>query len=99
MDETQLQAMVRKVRELSREKIEAGYKVGVICTDESRDCYTRAEEVRSIGRKKKPGIRAHNLYALLREFDDWEWTTYFGEFSQGPPGTGYYEPAVQSGWI
>ena len=40
LDETQLQAMIRKVRELSREKIEAGYKVGVICTDESRGCYT-----------------------------------------------------------
>ena len=48
LDETQLQAMIRKVRELSREKIEAGYKVGVICTDESRDCYTDGE-VRSIG--------------------------------------------------
>ena len=69
LDETQLQAMIRKVRELSREKIEAGYKVGVICTDESRDCYTDGE-VRSIGARKSQPSVAHNLYALLREFDD-----------------------------
>lgn len=69
LDETQLQAMIRKVRELSREKIEAGYKVGVICTDESRDCYTDGE-VRSIGARKSQESVAHNLYALLREFDD-----------------------------
>ena len=69
LDEAQLQAMIRKVRELSREKIEAGYKVGVICTDESRDCYTDGE-VRSIGARKSQPSVAHNLYALLREFDD-----------------------------
>ena len=69
LDETQLQAMIRKVRELSREKIEAGYKVGVICTDESRDCYTDGE-VRSIGARKSQASVAHNLYDLLREFDD-----------------------------
>ncbi len=69
LDEAQLQAMIRKVRELSREKIEAGYKVGVICTDESRDCYTDGE-VRSIGARKSQASVAHNLYALLREFDD-----------------------------
>lgn len=69
LDEAQLQAMIRKVRELSREKIEAGYKVGVICTDESRGCYTDGE-VRSIGARKSQASVAHNLYALLREFDD-----------------------------
>ena len=69
LDETQLQAMICKVRELSREKIEAGYKVGVICTDESRHCYTDGA-VRSIGERKSQASVAHNLYALLREFDD-----------------------------
>ena len=65
LDEKQLQAMIGKVRELSRGKIEAGCKVGVICTDESRHC-----EVRSIGARKSQPSVAHNLYALLREFDD-----------------------------
>ena len=96
LDETQLQAMICKVRELSREKIEAGYKVGVICTDESRGCYTDGE-VRSIGARKSQASVAHNLYALLREFESR--LHIFGELSQGPPGTGYYEPAFQGGWI
>ena len=69
LDEKQLQAMIGKVRELSRGKIEAGYKVGVICTDESRHCYTDGA-VRSIGERKSQASVAHNLYALLREFDD-----------------------------
>lgn len=69
LDEKQLQAMIGKVQELSRQKIEAGCKVGVICTDESRHCYTDGE-VRSIGERKSQASVAHNLYALLREFDD-----------------------------
>ena len=69
LDEKQLQAMIGKVRELSRGKIEAGCKVGVICTDESRHCYTDGA-VRSIGERKSQASVAHNLYALLREFDD-----------------------------
>ena len=69
LDEKQLQAMIGKVRELSRGKIEAGCRVGVICTDESRGCYTDGE-VRSIGARKSQASVAHNLYALLREFDD-----------------------------
>ena len=69
LDEKQLQAMIGKVRELSRGKIEAGCKVGVICTDESRHCYTDGA-VRSIGERNSQASVAHNLYALLREFDD-----------------------------
>ena len=76
LDETQLQAMIRKVRELSREKIEAGYKVGVICTDESRDCYTDGE-VRSIGARKArhPWLIIFTLCSGSLMI--WEWTTYF----------------------
>ena len=69
LDEKQLQAMIGKVRELSRGKIEAGCKVGVICTDESRPCSTDGA-VRSIGERQSQASVAQNLYALLREFDD-----------------------------
>ncbi|MCD7993979.1 MAG: threonylcarbamoyl-AMP synthase [Clostridia bacterium] len=69
LDEKQLQAMIGKVQELSHQRIEAGCRVGVICTDESRHCYTDGE-VRSIGERKSQASVAHNLYALLREFDD-----------------------------
>ena len=78
LDEKQLQAMIGKVRELSRGKIEAGCKVGVICTDESRHCYTDGA-VRSIGERKSQASVAHNLYALLREFDDFGVDYIFSE--------------------
>ena len=76
LDETQLQAMIRKVRELSREKIEAGYKVGVICTDESRDCYTDGE-VRSIGARKASHPWLIIFTLCSGSLMIWEWTTYF----------------------
>ena len=53
----------------AKEKMDAGCKVGIICTDESRSHYPQGE-VRSIGARKSQESVAHNLYALLREFDD-----------------------------
>ena len=61
--------MVEKVRELAREKLDQGYRVGIICTDESIPCYTDGV-IRSIGTRKSQESVAHNLYAVLREFDD-----------------------------
>ena len=59
-----------------------GYKVGIICTDESRSHYPEGE-VRSIGARKSQASVAHNLYALLREFDDLKVDYIFSEsFSQ-----------------
>ena len=78
LNEKQLQAMICKVQELAREKLEAGYNVGVICTDESRHCYTDGI-VRSIGARKSQASVAHNLYALLREFDDLDVDYIFSE--------------------
>ena len=43
--------------------------MGVICTEETRDVYTAAVK-RSIGRRSSADSVAHNLYAVLREFDD-----------------------------
>ena len=59
-----------------------GYKVGIICTDESRSHYPEGE-VRSIGARKSQASVAHNLYALLREFDDLKVDYIYSEsFSQ-----------------
>ena len=66
----------------AKEKIDAGYKVGIICTDESRSHYPEGE-VRSIGARKSQASVAHNLYALLREFDDLKVDYIYSEsFSQ-----------------
>lgn len=64
-----VQRMVGKVKELAEEKMARGYRVGIICTDESKPVYTEGT-VRSIGARKDPASVAHNLYAVLREFDD-----------------------------
>ena len=74
--------LVEPVWKLAKEKIDAGYKVGIICTDESRSHYPEGE-VRSIGARKSQASVAHNLYALLREFDDLKVDYIYSEsFSQ-----------------
>ena len=69
MDEAVVACMVEKVRELAEKKLAEGFKVGIICTDESKAAYTQGV-VRSIGARKSQESVAHNLYAVLREFDD-----------------------------
>lgn len=49
-----------------------GRKVGIICTEESREGYRFAGpvDVKVIGSRGEPAAIAHNLYRILREFDD-----------------------------
>ena len=61
--------VVCEINRLAAEKLKEGYKVGIICTDETRECYGGGL-VRSIAGRAKEETVAHNLYALLREFDD-----------------------------
>ena len=76
--------MASAVNRLAQEKLEAGFKVGIICTDESRELYSGGV-IRSIGSRENPV--AHNLYALLREFDDLAVDYIFSEsFSQDDIG-------------
>ena len=46
-----------------------GKKTGILCAEESRDCYP-AELVKSIGSRRSQESIAHNLYRCLREFDE-----------------------------
>ena len=61
--------VAEKIMELAKEKLEAGYRAGIICTDESREYYTEGI-VRSLGLRAKEETIAHNLFAVLREYDD-----------------------------
>ena len=61
--------VVREINRLVKEKLELGYQVGVICTEETRFRYP-AGEIRSLGTRAKEETIAHNLFAVLREFDD-----------------------------
>ena len=55
MTQEQVNAMVETVWKLAKEKIDAGYKVGIICTDESRSHYPEGE-VAQHRCQKEPGI-------------------------------------------
>ena len=73
-----LERMTEKVRQLAEEKLAEGFRVGIICTDESRQTYPKGL-VRSIGSRTRRETVAHNLYALLREFDDLKGDYIFSE--------------------
>ena len=70
--------IAEKIMELAREKLAAGYRVGIICTDESREFYTEGI-VRSLGLRAREETIAHNLFAVLREYDDLEADYIFSE--------------------
>lgn len=78
MEKTQVGRMIAKVRALAEEKLSQGCRVGIICTDESRDSYPEGL-VRSIGARDSQESVAHNLYGLLREFDDLQVEYIFSE--------------------
>lgn len=46
-----------------------GKKTGIICTDETISGY-RADSIKSVGSRDNEETIAHNLYRILREFDD-----------------------------
>ena len=64
-----LDDVVEQINRLSREREEEGCRVGVICTDETRARYHYGE-IRSVGQRSREETIAHNLFAVLREFDD-----------------------------
>lgn len=72
------EAVVSAINKMTEEKLEAGYRVGVICTDETSDLYPGGM-IRSIGSRLKEESVAHNLYAVLREFDDLDADYIFSE--------------------
>lgn len=60
--------VVEKINLLTRERMAQGFRVGIICTDETRDCYP-AGIVKSIGTRSSEESIASHLYQVLREFD------------------------------
>lgn len=61
--------VIAEINRLTEERTKEGYKTGIICTDETKDKYSHGT-IRSIGRRSKEETVAHNLYAVLRDFDD-----------------------------
>lgn len=67
--EGETEAVVEKICQLTRESAAEGRNVGVICTDETQNRYTQGI-VKSIGSRVRLESVAHNLYEILREFDE-----------------------------
>lgn len=54
------------------------WKIGILCFDESRDRY-RSHDVISLGSYFDKEAVSHNLYAALRQFDEWGVDVIFAE--------------------
>ena len=70
--------VTEKINQLAQEAAAAGEKVGVTATGETVHRY-HADCVKNIGARADEAEIAHNLYAILREFDDEGRTVLFSE--------------------
>lgn len=61
--------VVETINRLAKEKLSKGFRVGIICTEETKEHYQNGI-IKSMGFRSKEETIAHNLYAVLREFDD-----------------------------
>lgn len=71
-------SVVTKINELAQKAIENGEKVGIIATKETKERYLFGNVKNAGGRQDEEAI-AHNLYTILREFDDEDMTVMFSE--------------------
>ena len=72
------EAVVLQINKLVKEKLDSGLRVGVICTGETMDSYSYGI-IRSLGIRAEEETIAHNLYGVLREFDDLNVDVIFSE--------------------
>lgn len=70
--------VVDEINRLTRQQQANGKKVGVICTEETKDQYC-ADILRSVGIRAQEETIAHNLFAVLREFDDLQADVIYSE--------------------
>ncbi|MFQ9511493.1 MAG: L-threonylcarbamoyladenylate synthase [Lachnospiraceae bacterium] len=66
--EGELDTVIGTINSLAAIEMNNGKKVGIICTEETKNRY-KAGAVKSIGSRTSQESIAHNLYALLRDFD------------------------------
>lgn len=80
--DTARRRVTEKLKELAHDKLAQGYRVGIICTDETRNCYPEGI-VQSLGCRAREETIAHNLFAVLREYDDMEVDYIYSESFSG----------------
>ncbi len=75
--------VVKKIRQLTEDAVRSGKRAGIICTEESRACYTEGE-VLSIGTRSEEETIARHLYEVLRRFDEIGVDVIFSESFRTP---------------
>ena len=76
--EGEMEHVVEFINQEAKLALEAGLKVGIICTEESRESY-QCGILKVIGSRENEESVAHNLFAVLREFDDQKVDCIFSE--------------------
>lgn len=71
-------AVVSYINKEAKQAISEGKRVGIICTEESRACYPEGI-LEVIGSREQEETVAHNLFAVLRNFDEREVDCIFSE--------------------
>lgn len=70
--------VISKINEMTKEAISKGSKVGIIATSETADKYSDGQ-ILVIGDRADEGSIAHNLYDILRQFDELEVDVIYSE--------------------
>ncbi|RKM56148.1 threonylcarbamoyl-AMP synthase [Butyrivibrio sp. CB08] len=71
-------AVVAYINEKAKEARAAGKRAGVIGTDATKSLY-RADVVKSVGNRQEEATIAHELFKVLREFDDEDMDVMYSE--------------------
>ena len=74
----ELKNVVEHINNLTDKNVKSGIKTGIIACEETKDMY-KAGEVLSIGSRNNEDTIAHNLYGVLRKFDDMNVDVIYGE--------------------
>ena len=74
----ELKNVVEHINNLTDKNVKSGIKTGIIACEETKDMY-KAGEVLSIGSRNNEDTIAHNLYGVLRKFDDMNVDVRYGE--------------------
>ncbi len=76
-------AVVDRIRQLAKMNLQQGKRVGIICTEETREQY-REGEILSIGSRQEEESIARHLYEVLRKFDEMNVDMIFSESFRTP---------------
>lgn len=84
--EGEMDRVIGKINEITKQKISEGLKVGIIATDETIGAYKEGD-IKIIGTRKDEDTIARGLFEILRDFDndgvDYIFTESFGDNKLG----------------